>query len=538
MEKKNINKLLSIIFVTGAIVLSLELLASRILLPFFGSSIYIWTSILSVTLIFLAFGYQLGGWITSKVNSNYYEELFIFIPFVSAIFILISTLTYPILLPYLLNFNMLAGCFIGSSLLLAIPLILMSSLNPILISIIKSKNDQSSDSKSGFILSISTFGSVFGVIFTGLVLIPNLTNFSSLIYNTFFLISYNLIIYFFIGFRSFQKLKKLFLFFNLIIIIFLSTIILFKKNYLDYFTSTKNNNSRISTIEYESPSFYGNIKVIKVKNSKNKIKSKYILFQDGLMQNTTDDSGNSLNEYIWIIHFLTKLSKKTDNALVLGFGAGIIPGKLSNQGFDVDTVDINPNLLNIAKTYFNYKSVNTKFFVSDARTYVRKCKKKYDVIVIDLFMADGVPEHLTTKEFYQDLKNCLNNDGIVISNTFMDFTNKLGFNSVLSTFNTVFKDVYYSNKVKNRVDNLFIVASRKGVIKNLDLSINFNSTPKHITPKIISILKSFEKFKDKEFNDQNIFFDEKNDYSIVFAKSFLHFRKKLFSITPSRFLIN
>ena len=87
MEKNNINKLLSIIFVTGAIVLSLELLASRILLPFFGSSIYIWTSILSVTLIFLAFGYQLGGWITSKVNSNYYEELFIFIPFVSAIFI-------------------------------------------------------------------------------------------------------------------------------------------------------------------------------------------------------------------------------------------------------------------------------------------------------------------------------------------------------------------------------------------------------------------------------------------------------------------
>ena len=538
MEKKNINKLLSIIFVTGAIVLSLELLASRVLLPFFGSSIYIWTSILSVTLIFLAFGYQLGGWITSKVNPNYYEELFIFIPFVSAIFIIISTLAYPILLPYLLNFSLLAGCFIGSSLLLAIPLILMSSLNPILISIIKSKNDQSSDSKSGFILSISTFGSVFGVIFTGLVLIPNLTNFSSLIYNAFFLISYNLIIYFFIGYGSFQKLKKLFLFCNLILIIFLSTIILFKENYLDYFTSTKNNNSRISTIEYESPSFYGNIKVIRVKNSKNKIKSKYILFQDGLMQNTTNDNGNSLNQYSWTLYYLTKLSKKTDNALVLGFGAGIIPGKLSNQGFDVDTVDINPNLLNIAKTYFNYKPVNTKFFVSDARTYVRKCKKKYDVIVIDLFLADGVPEHLTTKEFYQDLKSCLNNDGIVISNTFMDFTNKLGFNSVLSTFNTVFKDVYYSNKVKDRIGSLFIVASRKGVIKNLDLSINFNSIPKHITPKIISTLKSFEKFKDEEFNDQNIFFDEKNDYPIIFAKSFLHYRKKLFSNTPSRFLIN
>ena len=51
------NKLLSLIFFTGAVVLSLELLASRILTPFFGVSLYIWTSILAVTLIFLALGY-------------------------------------------------------------------------------------------------------------------------------------------------------------------------------------------------------------------------------------------------------------------------------------------------------------------------------------------------------------------------------------------------------------------------------------------------------------------------------------------------
>ena len=75
-------------FFTGAVVLSLELLASRILTPFFGVSLYIWTSILSVTLIFLAIGYQFGGWITSKIVSKYYQELFTFIPFVSSIFIL------------------------------------------------------------------------------------------------------------------------------------------------------------------------------------------------------------------------------------------------------------------------------------------------------------------------------------------------------------------------------------------------------------------------------------------------------------------
>ena len=132
------NKLLSLIFFTGAVVLSLELLASRILTPFFGVSLYIWTSILAVTLIFLALGYQLGGWITSKFNKEYYIDLFIFIPFLSSVFILLSVLLYPYILPKLIGVNLLLGSFIGSFLLLSIPLVLLSALNPILISIIKS----------------------------------------------------------------------------------------------------------------------------------------------------------------------------------------------------------------------------------------------------------------------------------------------------------------------------------------------------------------------------------------------------------------
>ena len=64
-------------------------------------------------------------------------------------------------------------------------------------------------------------------------------------------------------------------------------------------------------------------------------------------------------------------------------------------------------------------------FFEDARTYVRKCKKRYNLIIIDLFFADGIPEHLTTIEFYNDLKNCLYDDGILISNSITDFSNDL-----------------------------------------------------------------------------------------------------------------
>ena len=123
--------------------------------------------------------------------------------------------------------------------LLSIPLVLLSALNPILISIIKSSNDQSSDARSGFVLFISTIGSVFGVIFTAIVLVPTLTNFSSFILNAFFLIIYTLIIYFLIDYDSFKKLKKIFLFLNLITIISLISILYFKNNYLNLITSSK-----------------------------------------------------------------------------------------------------------------------------------------------------------------------------------------------------------------------------------------------------------------------------------------------------------
>ena len=179
MQNNHYIKYLSLIFFTGAVILSLELLASKILTPFFGVSLYIWTAILSVTLIFLAIGYQFGGWMASKIDSKYYEELFIFIPFISSFFILVSTLIYPLLLPKLVGLNLLIGSFIGSFILLSIPLVLMSAMNPLLISIVKYKDDQSSDSKSGFVLFISTIGSVFGVIFTALFLVPNFSNFSS-----------------------------------------------------------------------------------------------------------------------------------------------------------------------------------------------------------------------------------------------------------------------------------------------------------------------------------------------------------------------
>ncbi|MGH8706047.1 MAG: fused MFS/spermidine synthase, partial [Burkholderiales bacterium] len=92
-----------ILFVSGAAVLALELLASRIMTPYFGVSLYIWTGILSITLIALALGYWAGGRLAggrrSAGNVARLTQLYALMPAVSAFAIVAACLVYPYLFP-------------------------------------------------------------------------------------------------------------------------------------------------------------------------------------------------------------------------------------------------------------------------------------------------------------------------------------------------------------------------------------------------------------------------------------------------------
>src|SRR6185369_9351601 len=92
----------TIIFVTGGAILALELLASRIMTPYFGVSLYIWSGILSITLVSLALGYWAGGKLaggrhTHAPPSEKLGFLFALMPALAALAIVIACLAYPYL---------------------------------------------------------------------------------------------------------------------------------------------------------------------------------------------------------------------------------------------------------------------------------------------------------------------------------------------------------------------------------------------------------------------------------------------------------
>ena len=168
-----------LIFFTGAASLSLELLASRIMTPYFGVSLYIWAGILSSTLIFLATGYYLGGRLTAGRELQAILTFYLLAPLLAALVLLGAALIYPLIFPWLARGNLIAASFLGGSVLLALPLILLSAMNPLLIAL--DRPAAPGDSGAGRVFFISTLGSVVGVMVTAFLVIPNLTNFRAVL---------------------------------------------------------------------------------------------------------------------------------------------------------------------------------------------------------------------------------------------------------------------------------------------------------------------------------------------------------------------
>src|SRR4051795_4698979 len=102
----------TVIFISGAAILALELLASRIMTPYFGVSLYIWTGILSITLISLALGYWAGGKLAAaKASSARVLQLFVLMPAIAALGVVAACAIYPHAFASFATFSLVGGAF-------------------------------------------------------------------------------------------------------------------------------------------------------------------------------------------------------------------------------------------------------------------------------------------------------------------------------------------------------------------------------------------------------------------------------------------
>jgi spermidine synthase len=123
-------------------------------------------------------------------------------------------------------------------------------------------------------------------------------------------------------------------------------------------------------------------------------------------------------------------------------------------------VEIDPDILPVAKEYFYFKeNEKLKVHSGDARQFIKRSKKKYDIIFLDAYQADYIPFHLTTLEFMREAKSRLKENGVVVSNILSSNRNKF-FDSMIMTYKKVFPYLYVF-KGKNSGNFIFVVT--KGI---------------------------------------------------------------------------
>jgi spermidine synthase len=150
-------------------------------------------------------------------------------------------------------------------------------------------------------------------------------------------------------------------------------------------------------------------------------------------------------EHIEGFEALSLASAETRDILNLGVGPGSLAKRLVDKyGMYVDAVDLNPKVIEAAQQYFGLTpSGQLHLFTDDARAFLKKSQKRYDVIDLDVFKyiqrTYYIPPHLTTQEFFQEAKSHLKKDGIFA----MLVVHEENFiSSEVATLQSVFAHVY------------------------------------------------------------------------------------------------
>jgi len=423
----NENKLNFIVFLTGACVLVVEVLAVRILAPYFGNTIYSVSSILAVILGALSLGYYFGG---KKADNNPSLDSFFKIIWYGGL----STLFLEFLALYLLpvmgySLHPIYGPFIASLFLFLLPSYFLGMLSPYAIKLQSMQFPEKGVGKiSGEVFFTSTLGSIFGSLITGFYLVPSF-GVSHIVTSVGIILS----ILGLIGSIPSGKKK------DLIRAGFLT--------YIAVIVAVSVNFKPEGRLLYLKDGVYGRIAVY---DAVFKGRPARILAQDdGFSSGSYSDSDELAFDYTKYYSLYEVFDVEVNNALFIGGGAYSVPNRLIKElpEVRVDVVEVEPDLFDISKTYFRVSdSPRLNNIILDGRRYLHDTDKSYDLIFADAYASVySVPVHLATREFFQLAYNNLNPNGIFLANIIgdLDRNGPSLVYSEMKTFNEVFKNSYF-----------------------------------------------------------------------------------------------
>ena len=398
-------------FLTGAIVMSFEMLGSRYLNPYFGSGIYTWAALISTVLAALTAGYFLGGVIADRTASA--TLLGTLVALASFYLVALPSFAQGILeFVFAADDNVRTGSLFAALAIMFPPVMMLGVYSPFAIRLLL-RSAQRSGSVSGAVYGISTAGSIVGTLGTTFFLIPLLGTRAITLLLGAVGVACGLALMAVARSRGRGTAVGL-------VAMAALTLTSTRSWAAEPFDATvraamlRQHDGQIAHIESE----YNDLFVTKTGSflaMSTRVKS-------GRFAHSTvnlKDPDDLPIPYTSMMTSALLYPETTNRILMVGLGAGSISTYLGRAmpNVQIDVVELDGGVIATGKTYFGLRETDKVHFIeSDGRVFLSRHKEPYDLVILDAFRELGVPFHLLTREFYSLLKTRLAPGGAAVFN--------------------------------------------------------------------------------------------------------------------------
>ncbi|HUU46621.1 MAG TPA: fused MFS/spermidine synthase [Acidobacteriota bacterium] len=434
--------------VGGAAVLAVEILGTRILGPFYGVSLFLWSALITVTLAALSVGYALGGWWADRGATI--QRLCSLLACAGVWLLVVPWLRLPILWvaePFGLRFAVLVAAFI----LFFPPLLLLGMVSPYAIKL-KTASLGEVGRSAGNLYAVSTLASVVAALATGFFLIPNF-GVTQLTLG----IGLLLIVTGSIGFARMFKTKASYVLPAVLLLIGVGGILTASGEIADP-------ERGLLTVR-QSP--YAEIRVVDVDDTR------YLLI-DGAVHTSVETSGwEECLAYVNVMDIARRFFEKPGDLLLVGLGGGSVVKHYARHGWTIDAVEIDPVVTEMAYRYFGLDSAEARVYHMDGRRFLLAQDKLYDIIMLDAFGSSSIPFHLVTSEALGLIRSRLRPGGILAMNVEAVGWHDVIVRSLAATARRQFEHVTVLPIAEppTQIGNLVILASRRALALDEELPV-------------------------------------------------------------------
>ncbi|NIM94361.1 MAG: spermine synthase [Anaerolineales bacterium] len=442
------------VFTAGMTTLGVELTASRLLGSVYGTSNIVWANIIGLILVYLTAGYFIGGRLADSYP--FHKNFYLLLAWAALGAGLVPILARPVLLLAAaaveeLNAAVMVGSFLSVLVLFGVPVTLLGCVSPYAIRLLI-RDPSEAGRISGRVYAVSTLGSILGTFLPVLVLIPTIGTSRSFLF-----FSLTLIAVAFVGLYQQSRASVLRLLWMPIVILILSWFVLSGP--------FKNTEGQI----FEKESSYNYIQVVERDGTR------YLFLNEGQgihsMYNPETDVTLGTWDYFLSAPFFNAAPYDPSNIERVGI-VGLAGGTIAKQysktfgPIPIDGWEIDPEIIEVGRNFFDMNEPNLNAIPQDGRWGLSRSQHEYSVIGIDAYRLPYIPWHLTTQEFFLEVKDHLSEDGVVIINVGRTPEDRRLIEAMAGTLQSVFPSVHLVD-VPNTFNSILYATVKPTTIDNM-----------------------------------------------------------------------